>query len=92
MKPGPGVLKSILLGLFHVIAVLWERASEWQTLLGKDTGADMLCFGADKREREELLQVRRAERFFWNKAEGGRYEVTCSDVGSLPQGNLQTVT
>lgn len=59
-------------------------------LVRKDTGADMLCFAADKRELMEVLLVRRAEHF-GNKA-GGRYEVTCSDVGSLPQENLQTAT
>lgn len=68
----------------------FEKGFRMADLVRKDTGADMLCFGADERELKELLQVRRAQRF-WNKAEG-RYEVTCSDVGSLPQENLQTVT
>lgn len=72
----------------------FEKGSRMADLVRKDTGADMLCFAADKRELKERLQVRRAERF-WKTKRGwwwGGYEVTRSDVGSLPQENLQTVT
>lgn len=41
----------------------FEKGFRMADLVRKDTGADMLCFGADKRELKELLQVRRAERF-----------------------------